>query len=414
MTTQTTVSNDFYDVIVIGARCAGSPTAMLLARQGYRVLLLEKATLPSDVPRGHMIQAPGVALLKEWGLLDRVVDSNCPPISSLTFDMGVLTLTGMPEGAVNFAPRHGTLDKILADAAVESGVELREGFLVQEILMDGEQVTGIRGYSADGIQVTKHAKIVVGADGLHSLVARAVQAPTYHTKASLGCAYFTYFTDLPVDSAFIYVRDAKLIVVFPTNDNRTCVAVQFPKAELQSFRSNITGNFMQIIEEGVPELAARVRNATQVERFLGATDIPNFFRKPYGPGWVLVGDAGYHKDPFAAQGISDAFFGAKLAAQAIADGLSEVKPLEDALAGYEQQRNEDALPKYELNWQLATLQPPSPELQQLLVALVHNQIETNRFFGTLVGTESIPEFLSPANIQRIIAQSRLESEEPIV
>jgi len=234
LTTQTTTSNDLYDAIVIGARCAGSPTAMLLAQQGYRVLLLEKATLPSDVPRGHMIQAPGVALLKEWGLLDRVVDSNCPPIFSLTLDMGMLTLKGMPEGAVNYAPRHGILDKILADAAVESGVEFHEGFLVQEILMDGERVTGIRGHGPDGIEVTKHAKIVVGADGLYSLVARAVQAPTYYTKAPLDCAYFTYYTDLPIDGAFMYVRAAKLIVAFPTNDNQTCVAVQFPKAELQS------------------------------------------------------------------------------------------------------------------------------------------------------------------------------------
>lgn len=414
MTTQTTTSNDLYDVIVVGARCAGSPTAMLLARQGYRVLLLEKATLPSDVPRGHMIQAPGVALLKEWGLLDWIVDSGCPPISSLTLDMGMLTLTGMPEGAVNYAPRHGTLDKILADAAVESGVEFHEGFLVQEILMDGERVTGIRGHGPDGIEVTKHAKIVVGADGLYSLVARTVQAPTYHTKASLDCAYFTYYTDLPIDGAFMYVRPAKLIVAFPTNDNQTCVAVQFPRAELQSFRSDIAGNFMQIIEEGVPELAARVHNATQVGRFLGATDIPNFFRKPYGPGWVLVGDAGYYKDPYGAQGITDAFLGARWVAQAIADGLSGVRPLEDGLAGYEQQRNEDGLPKYELNWQLATLGPPPPELQQLLVALVHNQVETNHFFGALVGTESIPEFLSPANIQRIIAQSRQESENPVL
>ncbi len=404
MNTQTPTSSDLYDAIVIGARCAGSPTAMLLARQGYRVLLLEKATFPSDVPRGHVIQAPGVALLAEWGLLDRVLASNSPPISSITFDLGALTLTGMPEGAVNLAPRHGILDKILADAAVESGVELREGFLVQEILLDGERVTGIRGHGLDGIQVTEQAKIVIGADGLHSLVAQAVHAPEYHTKAPLTCSYFTYFSDLPTEKISLYVRNTYFIVVFPTNDNKTCIGIQFPGAELPSFRADIAGNFMRVIEL-IPELAERVRNATQAERFLGATDIPNFFRKPYGPGWALVGDAGYHKDPYTAQGITDAFLGARLLTEAIDAGLRGIRPMEEALADYEQQRNQDALPKYEFNWQLATFEPPSPELQQLLVALQNNQVETNRFFGIIVGTVPIPEFLSPTNLQRIIAQS---------
>jgi len=397
-------SSDLYDAIVIGARCAGSPTAMLLARQGYRVLLLEKVMFPSDVPRGHVIQAPGVALLQEWGLLDQVLASNCPPISRITFDLGVLALTGMPEGAVNIAPRHGILDKILADAAVEAGVELREGFLVQEIVKDGERVTGIRGRGLDGIEITERAKIVIGADGLHSLVAKAVHAPQYHTKAALTCSYLTYFSELPTEKISIYVRDTNFIAVFPTNDNKTCIGIQFPRDELRSFRANIAGNFLRVIEL-VPELAERVRNATRVERFLGASDIPNFFRKPYGPGWALVGDAGYHKDPYTAQGIADAFVGAKLVAQAIDAGLSGSRPLEEALADYEQQRNQDALPKYEFNWQLATFEPPAPELQQLLLALQHNQVETNRFFGALVGTVPIPEFFSPANLQHIIAQS---------
>jgi 2-polyprenyl-6-methoxyphenol hydroxylase-like FAD-dependent oxidoreductase len=398
-----------YDAIVIGARCAGSPTAMLLARKGYRVLLLERAVFPSDVPRGHLIQAPGTALLKRWGLLDRVTASNCPPIPRLTLDVGPFALTSAApladEAASIYAPPHGILDQILAEAAVEAGAELREGFVVREVLMAGERVIGIRGQGKDGQPVTETARIVIGADGLHSLVARTVQAPQYHIKPNLTCAFFSYFSGLPVDGVTIYVRERRFFGVFPTNDALTCVAIQLPSAELDPFRRDIEGHFFQELEQHVPELAARVRAAKREERFLGVADIPNFFRKPYGPGWALVGDAGYHKDPYTGQGISDAFLAAELLSEALDAGWSGRRKLEDALFDYEQQRNEDALPKYELNCQLASLEPPPPEMQQLFGALMHNPAETTRFFGTIVGTVSIPEFFAPANLQRILAES---------
>lgn len=195
-----------------------------------------------------------------------------------------------------------------------------------------------------------------------------------------------------------------MIVVFPTNDEQTCIGLQFPREELAAFRADIASNFLQAVGL-VPELAARVRNARQTERFLGVTDIPNFFRKPYGAGWALVGDAGYHKDPYTAQGISDAFFSAKLLAEAIDAGFSGRQLLEEALAEYEQQRNAQVLPSYELNYQLATFEPPSREIQHLFAALSGNQVETNNFFGTISGTVPIPEFFAPANLQRITSQN---------
>ena len=396
-----------YDAIVVGARCAGSPTAMLLARKGYRVLLLEKATLPSDVPRGHMIMAIGTALLKRWGLLARVA-VNCPSISQLTMDVGPFALTGEPplvdEDAPIYAPRHGILDKILADAAVEAGAELREGFLVQEILREGDYVTGIRGHGPDGVSVTERANMVIGADGLYSLVAQTVQASQYAVKPKLTCGYLTYFSNLPVEGATVYLRGRHFIGTFPTNNGQTCIGIQFPYEEFPAFRTDIEGNFMQFIGE-VPELAVRVRESHRESRLLGMSDIPNFFRKPYGPGWALVGDAGFHKDPYTAQGISDAFSGAELLTEALDAGWSGRQPLEEALANYEQQRNEDAFPKYELNCQMASFEPPSPEMEQLLFALRNNPAETNRFLGTIVGSVSIPEFFAPENLGRIITES---------
>jgi flavin-dependent dehydrogenase len=401
-------SSSTYDAIVIGARCAGSPTAMLLARKGYKVLLLERAIFPGDVPRGHVIQPHGTALLKRWGLLDRVIASNCPPIHLVTLDVGPFALTSAPPLADGetpiYGPRHGILDQILAEAAVEAGAELREGFGVQDLLREGDRVIGIRGQGKDGQQVTEMANMVIGADGVHSLVARGVQAPQYHDKPNLTCSYFTYYSGLPVEGVTIYVREHRFIGVFPTNDDLACVGIQVPIAELETFRSSIEEHFLQVLELA-PDLAARVRVARREERFLGAADIPNFFRKPYGPGWALVGDAGYHKDPYTGQGISDAFLGAELLSEALDAGWSGRRNLEDALFDYEQRRNEDALPKYELNFQLATLEPPPPEMQQLFGALVSNPAETARFFGTIVGTVSIPEFFEPANLQRILAES---------
>jgi flavin-dependent dehydrogenase len=151
----------------------------------------------------------------------------------------------------------------------------------------------------------------------------------------------------------------------------------------------------------MPALAERVRGGRREEPFYGAAEIPNRFNRPYGPGWALVGDAGYHKDPVTAQGISDAFRDAELLADAIDSSFAGGVPMDEALAGYERARNEAVLPMYELTCQIAAL-APSPEMQQLMAALHGNQPSTNRFFGTLAGTVPIPEFFAPENVQHIL------------
>ena len=395
-----------YDAIVVGARCAGSPTAMLLGRLGYRVLLVDKATFPSDVSKGIYIHQPGIAQLKRWGLLDRLAASNCPPVGKMALDLGPVALVGSPppiDGVgVGYGPRRKVLDNILVEAAVETGVELREGFAVQEILMNGDQVTGIRGHGSGGATATEQARLVIGADGIHSLVARAVQAPAYHTKPTLDCAYYTYHSGVPLEGAELYLRGPRWFGVVATNDGLVYSFVQIPHQELHAFRADLAGNYLRVFDLA-PPLAERLRSGKREERIVGASDLPNFLRRPYGPGWALVGDAGYHKDPYTAQGISDAFRDAELLAEAIDAGFSGQLPLSEALAGYERQRNEHVMPMYEFTCQLASFEPPSPEMQHLFGAVYGNQVETNRFLGTIAGTVPIPEFFSPENIGRILA-----------
>lgn len=398
-----------YDALIIGGRPAGSSTALLLARKGYRVLLVEKASFPSDVPRGHFIHVPGVARLKKWGLLDKVIATNCPPVARISFDPGPFALVGpvppLDGVETGYAPRHGIIDQILYEAAQEAGAEVRENFLVQELLFEGDRVCGIRGRNSAGQIVTEMARIVIGADGLHSTVARAVQAPIYNEKPTLSVAYFAYYSGVPLLDASLYLRENGLFGLFPTNDGQICAFVQFPYREFHEFRKDVEGNFDKMFVT-VPEVKAWLNQGRREGPILAASDLPNFFRKPYGPGWALVGDAGYHKDPCTGQGFTDAFICAEILAEALDTGFSGRGSLEEALAGYEQQRNEHFMPMFEFTCQLASFDPPAPEMQQLFAALHGNPLETSRFLGTIAGTVSVPEFLNPENIGRIIASAR--------
>lgn len=395
-----------YDVAIVGARCAGSPTAMLLARKGYRVLLVDKATFPSDTMSTHFIHAPGVARLRRWGVLDKVVASNCPPVRSYRLDVGPFSLTGCPppvEGvATGYAPRRTVLDKILVDAAVESGAELRDRFPIEEVCFERDRVIGIRGRTRNGTRVTEKARLVIGADGLRSIVARTAGAAITYEKPTVACVYYTYWSGVDVDCVELYPRENRFTVAFPTNDNLVCTFMAWPREAFQDVRKDIEGQYLKTLEL-MPGLAERILSGKRAGRFIGTADLPNFFRKPYGPGWALVGDAGYHKDPNGAHGISDAFRDAELLSDAIDRGLSGHEPLEEALAEYEHQRNESSMPAFELNFQFATLRPPPSEVQALFGALRNNQTATDRFIGAMIGTVPIPEFFAPANIEGVLS-----------
>jgi flavin-dependent dehydrogenase len=342
-----------YDAIVIGARCAGSPTAMLLARAGHRVLLLDRSTFPSDKLSTHYIQPSGVKCLEEWGLLDAVIATNTPPITLFTVFQGDDVLVQPPMDGVAYCPRRYLLDKILVDAAVAAGAELREGFKVDEITMDGERATGIVGHARDGSVARESTRYIIGAEGHHSLVADAVSAPVYRDRESLTGGYYSYWSGIDLPGAEIHISDRGGVLAFPTNDGRVCIAAGRSRDEFYAYRADIEATFFSILD-AAPKFAAKVRAGEREERWMGTADVPNFFRKPWGPGWALVGDAGYMKDPTTGLGIADAFRDAGLLATALDDVLSGRAPAEEALAGYQSQRDAAALPMYELTLQMAS------------------------------------------------------------
>ena len=393
-----------YDAIVVGARCAGAPTAMLLARKGHRVLVVDRASFPSDTLSTHVIHSPGVAALKRWGVLDKVTASGCPPVETYSFDFGPFTIKGTPRPvdgiSAAYAPRRTILDKILVDAAVQAGAEVREGFTVEEIVVEDGVVVGIRGHDEGGNSVVERARVVIAADGRNSALAKAVQPHQYNEKPMLQWSYYTYWSGLPVDGFEIFIRPDRGGAAISTNDGLTMLVVGWPFAESSAYKADVEANYLKTLDL-VPELARRVRGAKREERFYGGS-VPNFFRKPYGNGWVLVGDAGYNKDPITAQGISDAFRDSERCSTALDEVFTGARSFDDALAEYHSSRDTHALAIYEFTTQLATLEAPPVELQQLLGAVYGNQGAMDSFASIIAGTVSPVEFFDPQNIGQIM------------
>ncbi len=314
-----------YDVIVVGSRAAGSPTAMLLARKGFKVLLVDRASFPSDTLSTHLVQLKGAAALKQWGLLEKVLASNCPPVNRMAFQQGRFHLRGeylpLETLKTTLCPRRTILDKILVEAAVEAGAELRQDFLVEELLAEAGRITGIRGRmknKGEGTEtpVLEKARLVIGADGKHSLVAKTVNATEYQAQPTQSCAYYTYWEGIHPEGGELFMLESGAVGLFPTNDDQVVVFTGYPVGEFDRIRRDVEGYFWRTMQ-AIPEMTERLRNGKQAGRFIGTVDLPNFYRRPYGEGWALVGDAGMTMDPVTGQGISNAFRDAERLAQAV-------------------------------------------------------------------------------------------------
>ena len=381
---------------------------MLLARAGHRVLLVDKATFPSDTLSTHFIHPPGVSALDRWGILEQLEATNCPPVTRYSYDFGPITIAGTPRPgdgvAIGYGPRRLVLDAMLIDAAVAAGAEFRESFTVEEILVEDGCGTGIRGHAAGGETVAERARVVIGADGKNSLVAKTVQAEQYNEAPPLTPSYYTYWSNLPTDTFENYIRaeNDRGWGALPTHDGLTCVVMGWPLAQFEANRADVEGTYMKTFDLA-PEFAERIQAAKREDRFKGIRDLPGYFRKPYGPGWTLVGDAGYHKHPLTAYGITDAFRDAEGVGGALDDTFAERQTFDDAMAAFHRARDEKSGPIYGLTCDFAKIEPPPPEMLQLLGAIHGNSEAMSDFVSVMAGTLPAPEFFAPENVGRIMA-----------
>jgi flavin-dependent dehydrogenase len=378
-----TLNRSRHDVVVVGGRVAGSAIAMLLARLGHDVVVVDQASFPSDAISTHSIARSGVVQLQRWGLLDAVLDSGAPAIRQVTFhaDGQSVSRAVRPKAGVDLvvAPRRYMLDTILAAAAERAGADVRTGVTVTGLRRDGHgRVTGICGHDRAGAPVGIDARYVVGADGLRSQVARLAGAAISQARPAGGAAQYAYYGGIPWDGMELYVAERSFAGVFPTHHGQACIWVCTPSADARATRRRVGSRaeaFGALLARSAPELAGRLAGARRTSPVQGVLRQPNQVRQAWGPGWALAGDAGYYRDAITAHGISDAFRDAEFLAMALDQALCGGAEEGAALAAYHRQRDRALAEVFEITCRLGGY-PPVPAftaLQKQLSAAIDTE-----------------------------------------
>ncbi len=371
------------DVVVVGARCAGAATAMLLAEAGHDVLLLDRAGFPSDTISTHVIARTGMVQLDRWGLLPSLLLSGAPPITAVDFhtEDGVLHREIQDRYGVDhlLAPRRVVLDDILQRAATRWGARLTTGVTVDRVVRDDTgRAIGVEGHGAAGA-VAVRARYVVGADGLNSRVAKSVGAPLTMARTPSGATQYSYYRG-DWTSIEYYLGVDGFAGVFPTHGGEACIWVCAPEERARTYRrlrGSADDAFDTLLADTAPALAGRLDPHDRTEPVRGMLRMPNHFRQPSGPGWALVGDAGHHRDAITGHGISDAFRDADLLAGALDKALRDPAREGHALAAYGSTRDAMAADLFAITWELATFPPRARfvELQKCLARAIDAQAE---------------------------------------
>lgn len=385
-----------YDVVVVGARCGGAATAMLMARRGLRVLCVDRSRYGSDTLSTHAIMRPGVLQLARWGLLDGLRQAGTPTIRTTSFRYGdeAITIPIKPRDGVDglYSPRRTVLDALLADAAAESGVEMLRGVRLTGLRRDRTgRACGVELVDDAGLPFTVHAGWTVGADGMRSTVAGLAGARTTHEAPTSTASIYGYYPLVDNGNRWFY-RPGVSAGAIPTNDGLSCVFSSQPVERFQrEAPENLEALFAAIVSESDPGLGEEVATSRREGKLFAFPGLPGYMRQCHGPGWALVGDAGYFKDPLTAHGITDALRDAELLARAVAQD----RP--GALADYQAIRDELALDLFEITSRVASFRWDLPELQRLHLQLSEAMSREGKFMATLDPDEnSLPTPSDPA------------------
>ena len=348
---------DNFDVVVVGSRCAGAATAMLLASSGLRVLVVDRADEGSDTISGHMIKPDGVARLAAWGILSDLLGTGCPPISAAEVVIAGrrLARTIWPPGLPSpIAPRRTILDRLLQEHARRAGARVRCSTTFRS-WRNGVVTLG---------DSTVRTRLLIGADGRRSAVARAFAAPYANVRPGRSCAWYAYWNHSPLTELRAELRHGVFAGAFPTHSAQVLAFVQLP---VTAWRPGQGEQDLRVGLKRCPSVAAGLDNAELSGRVAGVRDLPTYFRRAVGTGWALVGDAAHHKDPLAARGISDALLGAELLADQVLRGWDN--DLDGALHLYAAELTRMLQPTAYLNDELAGLDLPAEQARRTWQAL---------------------------------------------
>ena len=397
------------DAVVVGARCAGSAAATALARAGRSVVVLDRVSFPADTISTHLLFPSGVAELETLGALDRVRALGAPPLErALVAGAGVSASAPFSTGHGLCVRRPG-LDAALVDTAREAGADVREGVRVTDLLWDGGRVCGVR---CDDGEI--EARLVVGADGRRSTVARLVGTEEPYRRSANGRAcYFAYFDDRngPRDLAAQWREGAELGTAFPCDDGLVMVLVMPPVERIEDFRGDLQGAYERTIAT-MPGLAERLSGCEQMTKVRSATDTTSYFRRSSGPGWALPGDAGHFKDPVTAQGIRDALRFGRLLGEAAAASLDCPDALDTSVLEWERRRERECLETYQWTNVLGRGEPMTPLEDELYRSLAQSEARTQELLDVFARVRAPSEALSPTRAAALAARALLRGDRP--
>jgi flavin-dependent dehydrogenase len=353
-----------YDIIIVGARVAGASTAMLLARAGHRVVVLDRARRGSDTLSTHALMRPAVLQLDRWGVLDQVIAAGAPGLDHVVFHYGTREVR-LETSTTLYAPRRTVLDPLLVDAAERAGAQFRFGVDVRGLLHDDHgRTVGVRVRDEKGGTSDLRAHVTIGADGRRSRVAAELQPAVTRQSATTSAFAYAYFAGVDTDAYEWCYAHGTTAGIIPTGDGLSAVFVGVPPDRFTPELTDERG-FLQALSAAFPSVGERVTAARRVGPVRGFPGLPGWLRRPWGPGWALVGDAGYFKDPTTAHGITDALRDAELLAIALDEALRGRTRPADALGYYEQARDALSVPFFAITDRIASFDWSLAEVQQL-------------------------------------------------